>query len=178
MKIRVNDITEKEKVIEIQEPVSHYPSLQQAQDAGECKFLRPVDISLSLVREYGHIRVRGSVATEVGLNCSRCLADYKADIQSNFTIYFTKSSGEQVEDEVELAEEDLLSVSYQGDEIDLSNEVAEQVLLEIPYKPLCNEDCLGLCSVCGEDLNSSACSCKDSTSTMAFSSLRGFKVNK
>lgn len=178
MKIRVTEITEKERRIEATEPASAYPGLVQVQEDGECTFLNPVDIDLTVVKEYGHIRVKGTVATRVALSCSRCLVDFQSDIKSGFTIYFTQAAGEQVEDEVELAEEDLLSVTYDGDEIDLANEIAEQVLLELPYKPLCSENCKGLCPECGIDLNNSKCDCNKNISTLAFSSLKGFKVNK
>lgn len=178
MKLRVNEITEKERRITASEPASAYPGLARVQNDGECTFLSPVDVDLTVVKEYGHIRVKGTVVTRVGLSCSRCLVDFLSDIHSGFTIYFTQSSGEQIEDEVELAEEDLLSVTYNGEEIDLANEIAEQVLLELPYKPLCSENCKGLCPECGIDLNNSKCDCSNSLSKLPFSSLKGFKVNK
>jgi len=178
VKIRVADITEKEKILESSEQVSAYPTLLQAQEAGECTFLKPIDVVLSIVKEYGYIRVKGKVQTSAELSCSRCLAGFSSDIVSNFTIYFTKSSGQFEEDEVELSEEDLLSATYDGDEIDLNNEIAEQVLLELPYKPLCKEECLGLCPMCGADKNRTSCNCMDNQSTLAFSPLRGFKVTQ
>ena len=178
MKIRVADITEKEKILESSAQASTYPTLLQAQEAGECDFLKPIDVYLAAVKEYGYIRVKGKVQTSMGLICSRCLSGFSVDIASNFTIYFTKSSGEYEEDEVELSEEDLLSATYDGEEIDLENEIAEQVLLEIPYKPLCSEECLGLCPMCGVDKNKTSCNCMDIQSTLAFSSLRGFKVKQ
>lgn len=178
MKIRVADITEKEKILESSTGAAAYPTLLQVQEAGECTFLKPVDVSLSIVREYDHIRVRGRIETGVGLVCSRCLADFTTDVVSNFTIFLTRSSGAVEEDEVELGAEDLLSVTYDGDEIDLTNEIAEQVLLELPYKPLCAEDCLGLCPVCGVDKNRTTCNCMDNRPGMAFSSLGGFKVKQ
>ncbi len=176
MKIRVADITEKEKILESSTPASTYPTLLQVQEAGEGTFAGPVDATLSIVREYDHLKVKGRVVTRVVLTCSRCLTDFDFDITSNFTIYLTKATGTVEEDEVELAEEDLLSVTYTGDEIDLTNEIAEQVLLELPYKPLCKEACLGLCPVCGVDNNSTVCGCMDSRPSMAFSSLGSFKV--
>jgi len=178
LKIRVADITEKEKIIESISQATAYPTLVQVQEAGECTFLRPVTASLSVVKEYGYIRVKGSINTSLGLSCSRCLTDFSIDIDSNFTIYFTKSAVGSDETEVELSEEDLLSATYDGDEIDLTNEIAEQVLLELPYKPLCNEDCHGLCPVCGVDRNKVDCSCMDNQSGLAFSSLRSFKVKQ
>jgi uncharacterized protein len=176
LKIRVSDITDKAKAVAAIEEIELYPTLKQAQDAGECRFLAPVTVSLSIVREFDHIRVHGNVATQVLLSCSRCLCDFTSDLDSTFTVFYTKSVISQYEDEIELGEEDLVSASYSGDEIDFSDEVAEQILLELPYKPLCSETCKGLCTSCGADLNSSECRCSNNTVSMAFSSLQGLKV--
>lgn len=179
MKIRVADISEKEKKYESSLPATTYPSLLLVQQDGECTFLNPIDVAMTIVREYGYIRVKGTVGTSLGLSCSRCLTDFSSVVSSNFTIYFTKSTGHiEAEEEVELGEEDLISATYDGDEIDLTNEIAEQVLLAVPYKPLCSENCLGLCPVCGVDKNITTCSCMDNQSSMAFSSLRGLKVKQ
>lgn len=176
MKIRVADITEKVKSLEAIEEVNLYPSLLQAQAAGECLFLSPIKVSLSVVREFDHIRVHGTVGTTVRLTCSRCLSQFTPELSSTFTIFYTKSTVAQPEDEVELGEQDLVSATYSGDEIDFSAEIAEQVLLELPYKPLCFEECKGLCTSCGADLNSSDCSCSSNAVSMKFSSLGGLKV--
>ncbi len=176
MKIRVADISDKEKSLVAVEAITFYPTLVQAQDAGECQFLSPINTSLSVVREFDHIRLHGSVATTVSLTCSRCLAEYTPDISSVFTIFYSKSTTAQPEVEVELGEQDLVSVTYSGDEIDFSNEVAEQILLELPYKPLCSEECKGLCPSCGTDLNISDCKCSKKAVSMAFSSLNELKV--
>jgi len=176
LKIRVADIAEKPKTIEATDAFSHYPALVKAQEAGECEFISPLAISLSIAREYDHIRLHGDIGASVRLTCSRCLADYTAAISSRFTIFYTKSVESQPEDEVELGEEDLISASYSGDEIDFAEEIAEQVLLEIPYKPLCTEECRGLCFSCGTDLNNAVCSCGENAVSMKFSPLKGLKV--
>jgi uncharacterized protein len=178
VKIRVVDISEKEKVLASSLSASEYPTLLMVQQSGECTFLQPVEVSLSIAREYDHIRVKGNVETSMALKCSRCLTDFTASVHSRFTIYFTKTVGNMEEDEVELAEEDLVTATYDSDEIDLTNEIAEQVLLEVPYKPLCRVDCHGLCPVCGVDRNVEACNCSDGLTRMAFSSLRGLKVKQ
>lgn len=177
MKIRVIDITEKEKLLESSDNVSFYPTLLEAQVAGECKFTSPLAVSLKLVREYGHIRLNGKVAVSVELSCSRCLAGFSKDLASTFTIYYTQATETSAEeDEVELGESDLIAAFYSGDEIDFSDEIAQQVLLELPYKPLCSEDCQGLCPVCGVDMNSVACSCSSTINSINFGPLQGFKV--
>ena len=176
MKIRVADITEKVKTLEAVEEVALFPTLIQARDAGECQFLSPVTICLSVVKEFDHIRVHGSVGTTVSLSCSRCLSEFTSELSSSFTIFYIKAASTQPEDEVELDEQDLISATYSGDEIDFSDEVAEQILLEIPYKPLCSEECNGICASCGTDLNNSDCTCNSKAVSMAFSSLQGLKV--
>lgn len=178
LKIRVADITEKIKSIDTVDDVTRYPTLVQAQEAGECKFLSPVTVSLSVTREFDHIRVQGNVGTTVGLTCSRCLSEFSSELSSAFTIFYTKAVADQPEDEVELGEQDLISATYSGDEIDFADEIAEQILLELPYKPLCIEECKGLCTSCGADLNSSDCSCSRNAVSMAFSSLKGLKVKQ
>lgn len=176
MKIRIADITEKVKTVDAVEDVTFFPTLLQVQDAGECRYLSPVAVSLSVAKEFDHIRVQGSVGTTVKLSCSRCLREFSSELSSTFTIFYTKAAIAQPEDEVELGEQDLITATYSGDEIDFSAEVAEQVLLEIPYKPLCSEECKGLCASCGTDLNDSDCACNSTAVSMAFSSLQGLKV--
>jgi uncharacterized protein len=178
VKIRVADITDKQKTLEAVEEFSRYPALASVQEAGDCKFSAPLTVSLAVAREYDHIRVHGAVNTSIVLTCSRCLAEHAAAVESRFTIFYTRADGNQPEDEVELGEEDLISAAYSGDEIDFDDEIAAQVLLEIPYKPLCSEECRGLCPDCGADLNNSACSCSDKRSSMAFSTLKGLKVKQ
>lgn len=176
MKIRVADIAEKTILLDSVEAIAFFPTLVQAQSAGECQFLSPVTVSLAVAREFDHIRVNGTVDTKVGLVCSRCLCEFSSEISSTFTIFYTKAATAQPEDEVELGEQDLISATYSGDEIDFSNEIAEQILLGIPYKPLCCEECLGLCASCGADLNNFDCSCSGNAASMVFSALKGLKV--
>lgn len=180
MKIRVADITEKEKHFESTEEVERFPELVDVESSGECRFLEPLRISVDVVSEYGYIKADGHVATKGVFNCSRCLAEYKSDLVSTFTIYYSKGEVDQPddEDEVELEERDLITVGYSGDEIDLSIEAVEQVLLEVPYKPLCSDECKGLCPTCGIDLNSGICSCSDKAVSMAFSALEGLKLKQ
>lgn len=176
LKIRVADIAEKTKSLDSIEEIISFPTLVQAQATGECQFLSPLTVSLAVAREFDHIRVNGNVGTKVGLVCSRCLCGFSSELSSTFTIFYTKAATAQPEDEVELGEEDLISATYSGDEIDFSNEIAEQILLGIPYKPLCSEECLGLCVSCGADLNNSDCTCSGNAASMVFSSLKGLKV--
>lgn len=154
MKIRVDDITDKPRLLTFEESYDVFPVLASIHKVGQSEFLSPLSVTLTVVREYGHIRVKGDVSVRMRFPCSRCLSLYDSDIRSEFTVFYTEGNRfDSDEDEVELAEEDLISVSYEGEEIDFSHEVAEQVVMELPLKPLCGDDCRGLCTMCGADLN-------------------------
>ncbi|HEY6839070.1 MAG TPA: DUF177 domain-containing protein [Geobacteraceae bacterium] len=178
MKIHVTDIKEKPLQRVTEEAVEEFPSLVEMKEAAECDFLAPVRLEVTITREYDHIRVQGQVGTAVRLSCSRCLADYETDISSAFTIFYTPTSGELLDEEIELTEEDLVSAGYEGDEIDLAPVVAEQIIMAIPLKPLCKEECLGLCSNCGADLNVAPCECERAAVNLKFSALQNLKIEK
>lgn len=178
MKVRVDEIKEKVRDLSAVEELSDYPSLAALQESGECTFLEPLHLQLAVSREYDHIRAEGRVETRARLVCSRCLAEYETDIVSPFTIFYLRSEEGGQDEEVELAEQDLISVAYEGDEIDFTDEIAEQVLVEIPFKPLCREECKGLCPQCGTDLNTAECGCSGQQANLKFSALKNLKVTK
>lgn len=178
LKIRIDDIKDKELAFAAEEPVGDFPILKAMESAGECQFLAPLNLELTAAREYDHFRVQGSVSTAVRLTCSRCLVEFSSQITSQFTIFYLRGAGPPQDEEVELSEEDLVSVTFEGDEIDLSPEIAEQVSMELPYKPLCSEECQGLCVTCGADLNNGECGCPGVESNLRFSALKNFKVKK
>jgi uncharacterized protein len=180
MKISVDHIQEKALTIQIDEPVDSFPVLLGMQADGTCSFIGPVRGQVSAVREYDHLRVAGNVDVAVSLTCSRCIAPYETHIGSNFTIFFRKGSvGQETdEEETELNDQDLVSATYSGDEIDLTHEIEEQVAMEVPFKPLCSETCKGLCPTCGKDLNQGDCTCKHDSVNFKFSALKDFKVSR
>lgn len=180
MKISVEHITEKPLVVSGEENLETFPVLLEMQKNKECVFKGPIRFDLTAQREFDHLRVTGKVQVVSQLSCSRCLADFEAELTSRFTIFYRKNvPGEALlEEETELNEQDLVSATYTGGEIDLNHELEEQISMEIPLKPLCSEGCKGLCNVCGEDLNHSTCACSREPVNIKFSVLKDFKVNR
>ncbi|MBT1071605.1 YceD family protein [Pelotalea chapellei] len=180
MKLSVERIQEKTQTLHAEEPVASFPVLSGMQAEGECVFTGPVTYDINAAREYDHLRVTGRVSVPLTLTCSRCLADYATAVDSSFTIMYRRGTPEEVaaEEETELTEQDLISVTYSGDEIDLSHEIEEQVAMEVPLKPLCSENCKGLCPTCGVDHNQGTCDCSLTPVNFKFSALKDFKVNK
>jgi len=99
----------------------------------------------------GHLRgsVRGT--------CARCLDDYRFPLDLPFRVVLTpRVAGIEGG---ELDEEDLGIGFYEGEDIDVTAIVHEQAILALPTRALCREDCLGLCSRCGANLNAGVCGC-------------------
>jgi uncharacterized protein len=180
MKIVVDHIHEKPLALHAEEPVELFPLLVEMQNNGECTFTAPIRYDILASREHDHLRVSGSVNTTLSMVCSRCLVNFDTLIGSTFTIFFRKGTLDEAlsEEETELNEQDLISATYSGNEIDLTHEIEEQVSMEVPIKPLCGESCKGLCPECGTDLNQSSCSCSGNRINIKFSALKDFKVSR
>ena len=77
--------------------------------------------------------------------------------------------------EREVGEEDLDTSVYRDDQIDLNEVLREQFYLALPMKPLCREDCAGLCPKCGTNRNTGTCSCATGFEDPRLAPLRGLK---
>lgn len=127
------------------------------------------------------VEVEGTAETEVKLVCSRCLTEFAQPVTTRFALTFTEElpqfEGED-EEEVELSAEDMGLSLFDGEEIDLRDAIAEQVIMSLPLRPLCSEGCKGLCQFCGADLNEGDCGCQPSPFNAKFDALKAFKVGK
>ena len=107
------------------------------------------------------------VGAIVQSRCARCLKPAFTEVSVPVNEAFVRRK----ENEDTFSDPD--TYTYEGHEIDLTEAVRTCVLLEVPARVLCNEDCRGLCPICGADLNVSQCTCqKDSARRNPFSALR------
>jgi uncharacterized protein len=115
--------------------------------------------NVELTRTNRGILARGSLDTVVKIDCSRCLCEYECPlhmkIEEEFfplTDIFTGAPLSPPE------EPDVFTIDEQHI-LDLTEAIRQSVLLALPMKPLCREDCEGLCPQCGQNLNENVCSC-------------------
>ncbi|NEW05504.1 DUF177 domain-containing protein [Paenibacillus sp. SYP-B3998] len=113
----------------------------------------PVHVDLHAVHEGGAAKVNGTLTLDLELSCSRCLSHTNQTIELPFKEVFMQKP----EDDAEIDEDIHLVI---GDKIDLEPYVVENVVVGLPYIPLCDEACKGLCPVCGENRNLLDCGCK------------------
>ena len=120
-------------------------------------FLEPVRAE-ALVRKIGdEVWVKGRISARLSFVCSRCLTPFEYAVDSKFDLVFLSEDREAARDE--LGEDDIDRMSYYDNQLDLRLVVLEQLNLTFPPKPLCSEDCEGICAVCGELIRDGRCSC-------------------
>jgi uncharacterized protein len=115
----------------------------------------------------GEVRAEGEAVTAFGrfraegkLACSRCLDEVQWTVDEPYSVEYRWPSTQMEDDEIGLEDDDLDVAFLEGDELDLLELAAEQVLLALPMRILCNESCAGLCPTCGANRNrTAACAC-------------------
>jgi DUF177 domain-containing protein len=118
-----------------------------------------VSLGFDIFKDQEQFRVVGDVRTVLELPCSRCLEPFTLPVEQSFDLRYQPKSKNAGEGEREIEEDDLATAFYANDAIDLGDLMREQLYLALPMKPLCREDCHGLCPQCGANLNTSSCTC-------------------
>jgi len=120
----------------------------------------PVSLRFDVLKTDERYRLTGRVQTVLELPCSRCIEPFLLPVDAGFDLLYYPQPRNAGEGELEVEEEDLSVAFYENDEIDLSQLMREQFYLALPMKPLCAEECRGLCPICGINLNRAACDCR------------------
>ena len=145
------------------EPLGHFSRTFQpaevAQDGDAYRIAAPVELDFDIHKDKEKFRLVGRARTELELTCSRCLEPFRMPVDEPFDTRFHPASEMPTEEERELEEEDVDTSYYRDDQIDLNELLREQFYLALPMKPLCVEDCKGLCPQCGTNLNAGSCTC-------------------
>lgn len=137
-------------------------------DRDDVNAASPLQVELSAYEIQGVIHVEGTAETVLSCICSRCLTSFQKDFSVSIHEKFTQDQEIVETDETENTH--LIS----SDRIDLLPFIQENVLLEIPFIPLCNESCEGLCPVCGQNRNEHSCACKTENIDPRLAGLKDF----
>lgn len=122
-------------------------------------FSTPVEYSLKVHRSGKALRVQGYVHCGLSLVCARCLErfSYNVDTKVDFELVPKEMAPKEVE--LELERDDLDVHYYESEELDIIDIIQEEVILSIPMRAICKEDCKGLCERCGGNRNLGECKC-------------------
>jgi uncharacterized protein len=131
--------------------------------------LNPIDERVQLTESAavnGKIRlagnevfVNGHLDTRAQVECDRCLQLVQLPVNADFALEYISDSEYESSEVVELTEEELSVSVFDGQAIDVDEIVKEQILLAVPTRMLCREDCRGICPECGADRNTGECNC-------------------
>ncbi|HST09348.1 MAG TPA: DUF177 domain-containing protein [Terriglobales bacterium] len=105
------------------------------------------------------IRVQGDLATTLELPCARCLDPVIQKVARTFDLLYRPLGTDAGHEELSVTVAEAEIGYYQGEGLLLEDALREQVLLAVPLKVTCREDCKGLCPACGKNRNTEPCSC-------------------
>lgn len=135
------------------------------------------EVKISLFRaEDASIVLDGNLQISVDMLCSRCGCEMVLAVDEEFSYTFVLEEGDRhFQAEKECSEEDIETVYLDVPEIDVDEVLREQLILSIPEKPLCSEQCKGVCHKCGASLNTRQCGCDEGEKDSPFAVLKHLK---
>ncbi len=174
MKLNVHEIEEAAKELVYEESTDSLNTLLLHGQVCDFEFPAAAEVRVAYYRAGQELFFQGHIDGSVVGHCARCLEEYTFDIGKDFFVVLVPK--EELPGEVELTDDELDLSFYEGDHVDLSPLVREQIILALPTRPLCRDDCKGLCATCGANLNTQACTCTEHSSDPRLAILRTIKV--
>ena len=115
------------------------------------------------------VSLTGVLTANAVTRCARCLGRVVLPMETEFNEVFLR----------ELKDDDPDSYPLTGSDVELNEAAKNALLLELPYRILCSEDCKGLCPKCGKNLNEGSCTCQEGDEVMnPFSALKAIVENE
>lgn len=136
----------------------------------------PVAFDLTVSKLGDRVRITGVVRCTMTVTCARCLDEFSYPVETDLDIELAPAGLVPHDGELELRADDLDVYYFEGDEIELDPFIYDEVLLNVPLRPLCREECEGLCQTCGRNRNYETCSCGQPTATVLSEKLKSFLI--
>lgn len=121
------------------------------------------------------IRVVGEMWTRVEVACARCLDPVSRDVDRNFDLLYRPLGSDAGRAEISVTQAEAEIGYYTGEGVLLEDILREQLLLEVPIKVVCREECKGLCPHCGQNFNLGSCNCVSQEQEPRWDALRGLR---
>jgi uncharacterized protein len=118
-------------------------------------------IDLAVRKDEATFRLVGHIEAMLDLGCGRCLERFSWPVGLDIDMLYLPESESSDEGDVRIEEADVNTAFYRDEQIDLGQLIREQLQLTLPMKPLCREDCPGLCTFCGANRSTTTCDCSD-----------------
>jgi uncharacterized protein len=155
-----------------------FPPHEVGDEGDTYRVVSPVELAFDIHKDREKFRLVGHVLAQLELGCSRCLEPFPLDVHARFDLRYLPASAMSSDPEREVPDADLDLSYYRGDHIDLNELLREQFYLALPMKPLCREDCRGLCPQCGANLNTAACACASTWEDPRLGALKALRLDR
>jgi uncharacterized protein len=138
------------------------------------RFCSTVKIDVKLDKSINQIFLQTKIMAEGSFLCDRCLDNFHQELNTSYSMMYVQGARSTVdlntEEEIQILRADM---NY----IDLDDDVRQYILLTIPQKLLCREDCQGFCPTCGVNKNIASCTCDAQTGDSRWDALKKLSHN-
>jgi DUF177 domain-containing protein len=134
--------------------------------------LHAAGVAELLANTDGEVRIRGTLSVRMKAACDRCLGEALFPLDAKLDLFYRPMSYIARDEEIEIDEGEAEIGFYEGEGMELEDILREQVLLLLPMQKVCRDDCKGICPICGQDRNQTACQCKLETADDRWQALR------
>lgn len=121
--------------------------LTELEEIQSCIFSGPVEVNGTVSNRAGIVTLSYNARFVLDHTCDRCLREFEREYDYSFRHTLVRNCNTENDEYVVCGDNTL----------DLNELAVSDILLSLPTKILCREDCRGLCSVCGADLNEEGC---------------------
>ena len=165
MKIKLEHLKEGENELEYCEPPSQF-------NLPDENFKSPVNLSGIIDKRGKNYYFKISISVTGIFTCDRCLEAFEKQISSSIYIIYSKENYTQ-----EIDKDNFYVISEDTNEVEIGSDVRDEILLNVPIKVLCVDDCKGICAGCGKDLNKEKCVCNGDKTDPRWESLKQLKFD-
>jgi uncharacterized protein len=135
----------------------------------------PIHLVCAIEHSDFRTNVDGTIAAQLDIDCTRCLEAVKVPLEFTFDVEFVDAAHFGSSGEHEIDAKDLSTDALFSEQLDLNDLIREQILLSLPERVFCKEDCKGLCEICGTNRNLKDCNCSETEVDPRWSALKDLK---
>ena len=139
------------------------------------KLTAPATVNGKVRLSGNEVFVNGHFDTRAQVECDRCLKPIELPVSADFELEYITGSEYESTAVAELTEAEMSIAVFDGEALDVDEIVKEQILLAVPTRMLCREDCEGICPECGVDRNTGECNCETKEIDPRWAALKNLK---
>jgi len=139
------------------------------------KLTAPATVNGKVRLSGNEVFVNGHFDTRAQVECDRCLKPIELPVSADFELEYITGSEYESTAVAELTEAEMSIAVFDGEALDVDEIVKEQILLAVPTRMLCREDCKGICPECGVDRNTGECNCETKEIDPRWAALKNLK---